>query len=99
MRSADLRLADHLLEQPLADSQRFHAVARYDKQKIVWTERGDCPANRLVNQSVVSLQQPTVPPPIIIADVAKPRRHGIAKEVVTNLIRALKAHQRHLHWM
>src|SRR5262245_11249849 len=99
MRSADFRIADHLLEQPLADGQRFHAVARYDKQKIVWTQRGDCPANRLVNHGVVSLQQPTVAPAIIVADVAKPGRHGVAKEVVANLIRTLKAHQRNLHWM
>ena len=35
VRAADLGIADHPLEQPLADAERLHAEARHDQQQIV----------------------------------------------------------------
>ena len=39
VRAAELGIADHPLEQPLAEPERLHAVARHDQQQIVGPER------------------------------------------------------------
>ena len=97
VRAADLRVADHPLDQPLAEAERLHAVAgHHDQQRSSGPIPAIAAADRLVDDRIMALEHRAEPPTLLVGDVAEFRRHGIAQEVVADRIEALISRERHL---